>query len=86
MAAEPIRATYLIRTSKVERMADKAARVIVEVMPREVRLHLFSVNSQTIETERFGLAADAKDIDPLTVGRDVFNLLYQCALDATNDD
>lgn len=67
-------------------MAPKAVRVVVEVFAREVRLHLFAGTAEPVETERFGLAQRAQDIAPLAVGRDVFNLLYQCALDATAED
>lgn len=67
-------------------MATKAVRVVVEVFAREVRLHLFAASTEPIETERFGLDPSAKDIAPLQVGRDVFNLLYQCALDSVTED
>lgn len=62
------------------------ARVVVEVYPREVRLHLFGSHSESVETERFAMLPDAPNISPADVGRDVFNLLYQCALDATVDE
>lgn len=62
------------------------SRVVVEVYPREVRLHLFGGQSDAVETERFAMLPEAPSISPADVGRDVFNLLYQCALDATADE
>lgn len=67
-------------------MAAKPVRVVVEIHARQVRIHLFASGISPTETERFGLATDAADIVPEAVGRDVFNLLYQCALDATTDE
>lgn len=67
-------------------MAAKPVRVVVEIHARQVRIHLFSAGVDPTETERFGLTGDVPDIVPEAVGRDVFNLLYQCALDATTTD
>lgn len=63
-------------------MAAKIVRVVVEIAERGVTIALVNANGVRVEDERFGLAPQAASILPLAVGRDVFNLLYQCASDA----
>lgn len=61
-------------------------RVIVSVDEREVLLTLLDSNGTRLEEDRFGLAHGAPPILPKSVARDVYQLLYQCASDATLND
>ena len=61
-------------------------RVVAAIDTREVVLYLLDSNGEMLEEERFGLVPNAPNIDPQFVARDVWNLLYQCAIDALNRD
>lgn len=69
--------------------ATSPVRVIVEIHAREVGIYLYAAGAtnpaKPLDAERFGLPGDAPDILQAKVGRDVFDLLYQCANDAVNE-
>lgn len=61
-------------------------RVIVSVDEREVMLTLLDSNGTRLDEDRFGLTPGSPPILPRTVAKDVYQLLYQCASDATLRD
>jgi hypothetical protein len=61
-------------------------RVIVAVDEREVVLTLVDSNGTMLDEDRFGLTKGSPPIVPRAVARDVYQLLYQCASDATLSD
>ena len=61
-------------------------RVIVAVDDREVVLTLVDSNGTRLDEDRFGLRKGSPPIIPRSVARDVYQLLYQCASDATLGD
>jgi hypothetical protein len=61
-------------------------RVIVAVDEREVVLTLVDSNGTRLDEDNFGLRKGSPPIDPRAVARDVYQLLYQCASDATLGD
>lgn len=67
-------------------MAVKTVRVVVEIAPREVIISLTDTAGARIEEERFHVSRGFPDVSPPQIGRDVFNLLYQCASDAIHRD
>ncbi len=60
----------------------KVVRVVVEISPRQVSLSLTDEAGGRVEYDRFGVEQGYPDIAQVAVGRDVYNLLYQCASDA----
>jgi|LakMenE01Jun11ns_1017448.scaffolds.fasta_scaffold9940549_1 hypothetical protein len=74
--------------SRIDCMAAKNThcRVIVSVDDREVVLTLVDSNGTKLDEDHFGLAKGSPPIVPRTVARDVYQLLYQCASDATLGD
>jgi len=66
--------------------ANKHCRVIVHVDEREVVLSIIDFNGTELEHDAFMLKKAADPIDPRGVARDVYNLLYQCAIDAIHRD
>ena len=73
---------------RIEGMATKNThvRVIVSVDEREVMLTLVDSNGTRLEEDRFGLSKGSAPIAPRSVAKDVYQLLYQCASDATLGD
>lgn len=67
-------------------MAAKTVRVVVEITPRAVSVALSNDIGVQIESETFTLSRREGDLTPASVGRDVFNLLYQCAADAVHGE
>lgn len=61
-------------------------RVIVSVDEREVVLTLVDSNGTRLDEDTFGLRRGSPPIVPRSVARDVYQLLYQCASDATLGD
>jgi hypothetical protein len=74
--------------SRIDHMANKNThvRVIVAVDEREVVLTLVDSNGTRLDEDRFGLTKGSPPIVPRSVARDVYQLLYQCASDATLSD
>ena len=74
--------------SRIDHMATKNThvRVIVSVDDREVVLTLVDSNGTMLDEDRFGLSRSSPPIIPRTVAKDVYQLLYQCASDATLSD
>jgi len=74
--------------SRIDHMATKNThvRVIVSVDDREVVLTLVDSNGTRLDEDRFGLRKGSPPIVPSSVARDVYQLLYQCASDATLGD
>ena len=70
---------------RIDGMAAKNThvRVIVSVDDREVVLTLVDSNGTRLEEDRFGLSKGSPPIVPQSVAKDVYQLLYQCASDAT---
>lgn len=61
--------------------ADKQRfRVVVDILPREVLLRIFDSRGKRVEVERFTLADEEEPLDAASTARDVFDLLYQCAV------
>lgn len=64
----------------------RTVRVVVEITTREVSLSLTDEAGTRVEHERFRVETGFPDILPASVGRDVFNLLYQCASDGLHGE
>lgn len=63
-----------------------SCRVIVVFEPRNVTMYLIDGTGTTVDEDAFGLTKTAPNIAPQAVARDVYNLLYQCAVDAIHRD
>lgn len=67
-------------------LKNQHCRVIVAVDEREVILTLVDSNGTKLDEDTFGLKRGSPPIVPRSVARDVYQLLYQCASDATLRD